>query len=400
MRAVPSAHGQAPPAAPSDDAAALEAALQADAAAATPPPPEAAAPPTSSGGLQSYIPDIAVIADLALAAFSDDTPLQNGAHDPVRTGFNLQQLELSIGASVDPYFRFDSNLVFSEFGVEIEEAYATTLDLPARLQLRAGQFLTRFGRINASHPHSWDFIDQPFAISRVFGGEGNRGLGVELSWLTPLPWYVELVGSSTMADGEATARSFFGARDLGVEGPADLLYVTALKQFFPLSDDWSLAWGLSAAFGPNSTGRSNRTAIYGTDVFLKWRPIGSAAEHAVELQSEWFYRRRQRPARVLQDLSGFAALVVHFDKRWSSGARYEYGSPSHDSELDVVPDDLDPEWIEPRQRVTALVEFAPTEFSRLRLQGSVDLPEYREDPIWAAMIGLEVAIGAHGAHSF
>ena len=55
---------------------------------------------------------------------------------------------------VDPYFRFDSNLVFSQFGVEIEEAYATTLDLPANLQVRAGQFLTRFGRINATHPHA------------------------------------------------------------------------------------------------------------------------------------------------------------------------------------------------------------------------------------------------------
>src|SRR6185369_10395915 len=98
---------------------------------------------------------------------------------------------------------------------------------------------------NPTHPHTWNFVDQPFAIGRVFGADGNRGLGAELSFLTPLPWYVELVGSVTRANGASTARSFFGGSDLAVESPADLLYVTAIKQFFPLGDNWSLAWGVS-----------------------------------------------------------------------------------------------------------------------------------------------------------
>src|SRR5690606_8630759 len=140
--------------------------------------------------------------------FSHDEHRQTGAHDPTRTGFNLQQLEMSLGSTVDPYFRFDSNLSFSLEGVEIEEAYATTLDLPARLQLRAGQFLWRFGRFNAPHPHVWHFVDQPFTLGRLFGGEGGRGLGVELSWLLPLPWFAEVVASVQQADGEGTARSF------------------------------------------------------------------------------------------------------------------------------------------------------------------------------------------------
>lgn len=155
---------------------------------------------------------------------------------------------------MDPYFRFDANIVFELFEVEIEEVYATTLDLPALLQVRAGQFLTRFGRINSTHLHSWDFVDQPFAIGRIFGPEGNRGLGVELSWLAPLPWYVELVGSVTEASGEATAGSF-GSSDLGVDSPLDFQYTGAIKQFWPLRGDTSLAIGLSAATAPNATGR-------------------------------------------------------------------------------------------------------------------------------------------------
>src|SRR5690606_12213088 len=122
-----------------------------------------AAPPRGSAAaaLQSLNPDISLVADVAVAYFSDAEHLQSGAHDPRETGFNLQQLEMSIGKAVDPYFRMDANLVFGELGVEIEEVYATTLALPWNLQARAGRFLTRVGRLNATHPHAWDFVDQP-----------------------------------------------------------------------------------------------------------------------------------------------------------------------------------------------------------------------------------------------
>lgn len=73
-------------------------------------------------------------------------------------------------------------------GVEIEEVYATTTSLPANLQLRAGQFLTRFGRFNPTHPHTWDFVDQPLIIGNFFGPDGNRGVGAELSYLMSLPF--------------------------------------------------------------------------------------------------------------------------------------------------------------------------------------------------------------------
>jgi hypothetical protein len=390
----------------------LQAALTADAAngatpgatpgAANEGASDAEAPARSgqSGGVQSMNPDLSVIADVAAAYFSEAQNLQGGGHDPTQNGFNLQQLELSIASVVDPYFRFDANVVFSLSGVEIEEAYATTLDLPWHLQLRAGQFLTRFGRINPTHPHSWDFVDQPFALTRVFGGEGNRGLGLELSWLTPLPWYVELVGSATQAAGEGTTRSFFGDHDLGVHGVGDFEYVGAIKQFFPLSDDWSLAWGLSGAFGPNATGPDKRSEIYGTDVYLKWRPITYESHQIVALHAEWFYRRRHVPDAVLQDTEGFAALMWRFAMRWAVAARYEFGSPTLNTAFERTADYLDPEWIKSRQRVTADTTFWPTEFSRIRLQTSLDAPQWKNDPIWAVFLALEVVTGAHGAHPF
>lgn len=342
--------------------------------------------------MQSMNPDISVILDAALAGFSTDTPMQLGGHDPSRNGFNLQQLELSIGSAVDPYFRFDSNLVFSPFGVEIEEAYVTTLGLPENLQMRGGQFLTRFGRANATHPHSWDFVDQSLVLGKFFGGEGNRGLGSEVSWLAPLPWYVELVGAMTNATGDSTARSFWGGQELGVFGPADLQATAAIKQFFPLDQDWSLAWGLSGAFGPNPTGRANRSEVYGTDLYLRYRPLGGEDATTVTLTTEAMARRRQVPGDVLADYGGYAAATWRFDPHWGTAARYEAvtGMPG---------DYLDPDWTGPRQRVSANLTYWPTEFSRLRLQGNLDLPAWRE-PILGAFLALEVVIGAHGAHKF
>lgn len=371
-----------------------QAAATAPAAEAT---PETA--PVARGSAQSMNPDLSLIADFAAAWFSNDAHLQTGAHDPQITGFNLQQLEFSAAAAVDPYLRFDANLVFHLDGVEIEEVYGTTLDLPGRFQARFGQFLTRFGRINSTHPHSWDFVDQPFAIGRVFGGDGNRGLGVELSWLTPLPWYVEIVGSATRADGETTARSFLRSGDPTVHSLDDLLYVTAIKQFFPLSDDWSLSWGLSGAFGPNTLG--GRTEVFGYDVYLKYRPITRESPTIVSLTSEWLYRRRQLALDVW-DVSSYTALFWRFAMRWGAAMRWEYGSPPFDDagHLFVGPDPLDPEWNDTRQRLTANLTHWPTEFSRFRLQGSYDMPGWRAEGIWAVFLAAELVTGAHGAHKF
>lgn len=385
------AHAQeAPP-----DPAALEAELAAALAAQAPPPP--APGPVA---LQSLNPDLAFIADVALAAFSSEAPLMSGGHDPTADGFQLQQLELAVSKSVDPYFAFNANLVFSLYGVEIEEIYATTLALPGRLQVRTGQFLTRFGRVNNSHPHAWEFVDQNLVIGRVFGGEGNRGLGVEASWLAPTPWYVELVGSGTMAGGEATARTFYGADDLGVRSPLDLQATVAVKQFFPLGHDLSLAWGLSGASGPNPTGIGNRSEVYGTDVYLKYRPVTRETGTMVSLQAEALYRRRQVPEDVLADWNGYAQLAWRFAPRWGVAGRYELGTAARGLDGALADDPLDPEWTALRQRAALATTFWPTEFSRLRLQGQTDLVGWRDAPDWAAFLAFEFSVGAHGAHAF
>ncbi len=391
------AHARAapPPAEPSaEELRQLEQGLAADAATASPAPPPAQPASTAVGRfLQSMNPDIALILDVALAVFSSDDPLQAGGHDPAATGFTLQQLELSMGANVGPYFRLDTHIVFTLEGVELEEAYGTTLALPGRLQLRAGQFLTRFGRINAMHLHAWHFADQPLVLGKLFGGDGNRGLGLELSWLTPLPWYVELVASAHQASGDCCARSYFGGEEARIEGPEDFLYTFALKQFFPLSAAWGLSLGLSAQLGPNAPAGGDRTNIYGLDLYLRWRPAEATRRTAVSLQVEAMVRTREVPGRRLLDAGGYGELVWSIVPEWEVGARYEL--------VDGVSDDpLDPEWDGLRQRANVQATFYPSHFSRIRLQGGWDDPSWRARPILSAMLTLELLIGAHGAHTW
>jgi hypothetical protein len=200
---------------PSDaEAKALEQSMQQDAQALAP-----SVTPTESQTpvLADSNPNLSMILDTAAAYWTSAHPLESGGHDPVHSGFNLQQLELYYDSNVDPYLRLDANLVFGRDGFELEEAYASTLALPGRLKVRAGQFLTPFGRLNPMHPHSWSFVDQPLVQGRLFGPDGSRGLGTEVSWLAPLPWYLE----TFLAANQPAGPTF--AQDHEVRDGTDLL---------------------------------------------------------------------------------------------------------------------------------------------------------------------------------
>ena len=359
-------------------------------------PPPAPVPVTGRGGfagfVQSMNPDMSLILDVAAAWFSNE-PMQLGAHDPNRTGFTFQQLEMHLSAAVDPFFRLDANLVFSQFGVEVEEAFATTTSLPGRTQLRFGQFLTSFGRLNPTHPHSWHFADQPIPNGKFFGGEGSRGLGVEGSWLAPLPWYVELIASANDAAGACCARSFYGGEDLGVRAIGDFLYTLAVRQFFDLNPDWGLGWGITGQFGPNPTGLNNRSEIYGTDVYLRYRPVNSPVRTTVSLTAELMHRRRQIPGDLLADWGGYTQIVWNIVPRWEVGARYDFATG-----LDNDP--LDPEWVSARHRASVQGTFYPSHFSRVRVQLNYDRPTWMDEPIFATILATELLVGAHGAHDY
>jgi len=119
-------------------------------------------------------------------------------------------------------------------------------------------------------------MDQPVINSRVFGGDGMRGPGARVGWLTPLPWYSNVIVGVQDPNGETMTSFFanetvFGERPIGGR-PFVTDHVSAWtssrsrragENFFELSKTTTLKFGLSGATGPNPTGPTGRPASTG-----------------------------------------------------------------------------------------------------------------------------------------
>src|SRR2546430_13787185 len=162
---------------------------------------------------QNYISlSFDALATAGTSTANDIEQLQPGGHDPKQRGFTIQNLETTFEGKVDPYFRGQANIVLQidprgETTIEAEEAYLQTMSLPWNLQVKAGQFFTEFGRLNPTHPHTWDFVDQPLVNGRFLGEDGLRSAGGRISWLAPTPFYSELYMTVANSQG-GTAFSF------------------------------------------------------------------------------------------------------------------------------------------------------------------------------------------------
>lgn len=340
--------------------------------------------------------------------------LQAGAHDPNQNGFTVQNVELSIGAAVDPYLDAQAFLIFQidaegDTVVELEEAYFTTRALPAGLQLKGGQFFTEFGRQNAQHPHSWSFVDQPVILSRLFGGDGLRSQGARLSWLLSANWYSDLQFGLQNAKGE-TAVSFLNAPEEAIADRnlierdarnfSDLLYSLRWLNGFDLSDSVSMNLGVSGLWGPNASGADTDTRIYGADAYIKWqgaytqRGFPFVAWHTEVLKRSYEAGDPSDPTReTLDDWGGFTQALWGFRPGWVAGLRLEYATSDGDNAADPLRDT--------RKRLSPNLTWYPTDFSKVRFQYNRDwadhLPGNTADSFW---IQTEFSLGSHTAHTF
>ncbi|HEX6575701.1 MAG TPA: hypothetical protein VF042_12100, partial [Gemmatimonadaceae bacterium] len=298
--------------------------------------------------------------------------------------------------------------------VELEEAYLLTTALPYNLQVKAGQFVTDFGRQNPQHPHSWAFVDQPLVLNRMFGPDGLRSQGMRLSWLLPTSFYTEAMVTVANSNGE-TAWSFRSPESTDIHEGApveravksfgDMLIAPRLTTSFDLTETQTLVLGASAAFGPNNSGESARTRIFGFDAYWKWKPAAAqqgfpflsfqaegltrsydAANRASEIPDDVLL-----PAEVLKDRGGYAQVLWGIKPRIVAGFRGELvkGDPS----ITFAPSR------ERRTRLSPNLTWYPTEFSKFRVQYNYDDRKTIgvDHSLW---FQFEFLLGAHAAHRF
>jgi len=331
--------------------------------------------PQQSRSTLSFNPDIGVIGDFQGSYISKGNKNFNAY---------LNETELSLQATVDPYARADFFLSFArdpetgKYGVEVEEGYLTTLSLPAQLQLKVGKFREAVGRINPTHPHALPFIDLPNAYVNYFGEEGLNDEGASLSWLIPnKKFYQEIVFQVT--SGLSESPSFYRGDN------NHLIYLGHLKNFFTLSDNATLELGLTGITGPNDSSRT--TSIAAADLTYKWKPVQMNTYRSVTWQSEFYYGH----ANLMENLSInsfglYSFLQYQLAKRWFLTGRYDYAQKPYDKNI-----------VEQAYSLTG--GWYATEFSKIELEGKTtdDNVAKRFYQAWLRWIFV---IGAHGAHQY
>lgn len=342
-------------------------------------------------------------------------------------GFNLNYAELSIGASVDNYFDLLTVLHISEDDVEIEEAYVTTRSLPYHLRGRLGKFKSDFGYLNSKHHHNYNFSDIPLVYQSILGEHGLQESGVQLQYVLPTSHYVMLGLEALMGENEQSfGHDGFAPHeaDENFQGIEESTYPSLWIGYLKSSVDiagGTLLSGLSIAQGDshidhledeeNAHAFAGDTTLYGVDLTYKYY---FTANQAFTLQGEYLYREMdgtrylpndtedawEKEIALQKEQSGFyTELVYQHDKNWRGGVRY-----SAISQNDITANDTKIEEENDMYITTAMLEYNPSEFSRVRLQYNHNSSLYddvgqknNKDEI---ILQFNYAIGAHGAHTF
>jgi hypothetical protein len=369
-------------------------------------------------GTNAFNPGISLILQGTAATSSQDPEAyridgfapSGGEVGPAPRGFGLGESELVISANVDPYFR--GHLVAAltpENEAEVEEAYFQTLALGRGFTLKGGRFLSGIGYQNEIHQHAWDFQDAPLAYQAFLGGRLNDD-GVQLRWLAPTDLFLEI--GAELGNGRAfpaTDRNRNGANaaslfaHLGGDIGAGTAWRAGLSHLRARPEDRAFE---DAGVMQSFTGTSG---LWIADFVLKWAPNGNATVTNFKLQGEYF-RREEKGELSFDDgvtpssgdyssrQSGwYLQGAYQFMPRWRAGLRYDRLDRGTVQTGVSLAGPLIAE--HNPSRVTAMIDWSGTEFSRLRLQVASDKSRAGATDN-QVVLQYVLSLGAHGAHKF
>jgi len=349
------------------------------------------------------LPDISLVGDLIFDLSRRGSTQEDGSR------FGVREIELQLVAPVDPYFRGDVLLAYSDAeGVAVEQALLATTALPWHLEVTLGRFFLPIGKQNLMHRESLHTIEYPWVLQRFLSPEALKGTGIQVSRVfAPLGFYQELL---------LTATDRFGGgeeEDLVVEQPANqalagLGYGARLRNYWDLTPNANIEVSGSFATGKGpqplaGEGEINaanaRRTLVGADVTYRWRPLGQGLYKSIIVQAEWYRSMHERSPALPE---GFSAEDFLGPTRAFSGgylfARYQLTRRTY---LGARGDLLqDPETDGRMQRAaSAYWQFYPSEFSKLLLGFERVMPQ-DDDPYHRLILQAVFAIGPHRPHPF
>ena len=371
---------------------------------------QASAKPSSSN---AFNPDISLILNGTYATRSQNsnyhiTDFQaGGGIGPGSRGFSLGESELGVYASVDDKFYGGLNLsLANDNTASVEEAFIQTTALPYGLTLKAGRYFSGIGYLNEQHAHTWDFVDNPLAYQAFLGNQFGDD-GVQLRWLAPTDLFLEVgteVGRGRIADttgrdkNGGSAGSIFAhvGGDVGVNSSwrAGLSYLTVSTENRQSND-------LDAAGAYVANRFTGNSKVWIADAVWKWAPNGNANNTSFKLQGEYLHRNEDGTLNTdsyaaSQD-GWYLQGVYKFLPYWRAGLRYDQlnsGSVNYGvNSKSLANTSYDP------TRISAMLDYSPSEFSRIRLQLSQDKSR-QEATDNQVFIQYTMSLGAHGAHKY
>jgi len=275
-------------------------------------------------------------------------------------GFSFEGAEISLISVVDPYWTLSSNLVFAPDGVDPEEVYATTSQIPG-IQLKLGKLRATFGKHGQLHTHAFPFVEAPVIMANTIGEEGFKDAGVEAGWLTPLPWYCELTAGAYQAVGPDADHPL----NLGDTSHGNIPYSGHLKNLLDLTDETTVELGGSGLSGMGEDGLHH--TAWGADLTFRNIPLRQSNQRGWILQCEYLARGTSGGGLKTTDADGgYASFQYRWSQTWWTGIRGEY---ARNSTTDIL--EQDGGLVGQVRKISADVEWLPSEFSLIRAEYSI-----------------------------
>lgn len=410
-------------AAQSADAATQVANAAAQAAAVPPPAPPARA--------NSFNPAISMILDGGYANLGKGSSdqiqgfLTPAGQDRPPKGFSVGGTEVSLAANIDPMFKGFANITYDDTAVSVEEAWFQTIGLGHGFNIKGGRFLSALGYQNEQHAHMWDFVDNNLVYKSLFG-EHYVEDGVQLKWLAPTDLLVEPfleVGRGANFPGSDRNKNGAGAITAGVHVGGDLDESNSWRGGVSYFTTHSTKRGFSGAdpSGIDVNGDFNgHTKIWLADFVWKWAPEGNPYERNFKFATEIFHRDENGALNCADAVAGsgsscgaglsgpyvssqsgmYVQGAYQFMPHVRVGYRYDrlWRGSADFSGADVggtiaTLGDYNP------SRHSVMFDWAPSEFSLLRLQYSLDKSmQGQNENQW--FLQYVYSLGSHGAHQF